>query len=71
MECIADPMHDIDLSSDGWVSINDILMEEGHAYEYYGGKKKVFEDEIKKEKVEANKDYVDKPTEEKEAEASE
>ena len=70
MECIADPIHDIDLSSDGWVSINDILMEEGHAYEYYGGKKKVFEEEIKKEKVEANKDYVDKPAEEKEAEAS-
>ena len=32
----------IDLSSDGWVSVNDILMEEGHAYEYDGGKKKVF-----------------------------
>jgi micrococcal nuclease len=71
MECIADPMHDIDLSSDGWVSINDILMEEGHAYEYYGGKKKVFEEEIKKEKVEANKDYVDKTAEEKESEANE
>ena len=25
MECIADPVHDIDLSSDGWVSINDVL----------------------------------------------
>jgi micrococcal nuclease len=71
MECIADPIHDIDLSSDGWVSINDILMEEGHAYEYYGGKKKVFEEEIKKEKVEANKDYVDKTAEEKESEANE
>ena len=32
----------IDLSYDGWVSVNDILMEEGHAYEYDGGKKKVF-----------------------------
>ena len=24
----------------GWVSVNDILMEEGHAYKYDGGKKK-------------------------------
>jgi len=32
----------LDLSYDGWVSVNDILMEEGHAYEYDGGKKKVF-----------------------------
>ena len=31
-------------------SINDILIEEGHAYEYYGGKKKDFEEEMKKEK---------------------
>jgi endonuclease YncB( thermonuclease family) len=30
------------LAYDGWVSVNDILMEEGHAYEYDGGKKKVF-----------------------------
>ena len=36
------PENKIDLSSDGWVSVNDILMEEGHAYEYDGGKKKVF-----------------------------
>ena len=41
-ECIANPENKIDLSSDGWVSVNDILMEEGHAYEYDGGKKKVF-----------------------------
>ena len=41
-ECIANPESKIDLSSDGWVSVNDILMEEGHAYEYDGGKKKVF-----------------------------
>ena len=34
------PENKIDLSSDGWVSVNDILMEEGHAYEYDGGKKK-------------------------------
>ena len=41
-ECIANPESKIDLSSDGWVSVNDILMEEGHAYEYDGGTKKVF-----------------------------
>jgi len=40
-ECIANPESRIDLSYDGWVSVNDILMEEGHAYEYDGGKKKV------------------------------
>ena len=33
-ECISNPENKIDLSSDGWVSVNDILMEEGHAYEY-------------------------------------
>ena len=32
----------VDKSSDGLVSINDILINEGHAYEYDGGKKKVF-----------------------------
>jgi len=41
-ECISNPKNKIDLSYDGWVSVNDILMEEGHAYEYDGGKKKVF-----------------------------
>ena len=41
-ECIENPESKIDLSSDGWVSVNDILMEEGHAYEYDGGTKKVF-----------------------------
>ena len=41
-ECISNPESAIDLSSDGWVSVNDILMEEGHAYAYDGGKKKVF-----------------------------
>ena len=41
-ECIANPESEIDLSYDGWVSVNDILMEEGHAYKYDGGKKKVF-----------------------------
>ena len=52
-ECIADGDHNIDLDHDGWVSVNDILMEEGHAYEYYGGKKKDFEKEIANEKVQA------------------
>jgi endonuclease YncB( thermonuclease family) len=58
---------EIDRSSDGLVSINDILIAEGHAYEYSGGKKKDFKAEMAKEKSEKEKDYVDKPTEEKEA----
>ena len=49
-ECIANPDSPIDLSSDGWVSVNDILIEEGHAYDYHGGKKKDFKKEIKEEK---------------------
>ena len=49
-ESINNPDSDIDLSSDGWVSINDILIEEGHAYDYHGGKKKDFKKEIKVEK---------------------
>ncbi len=49
-ECIANPDSGIDLSSDGWVSVNDILIEEGHAYDYHGGKKKDFKAEIKEEK---------------------
>ena len=56
----------VDRSSDGLVSINDILINEGHAYVYEGGKKKNFEEEMAKEKAEKKKDYVDKPTEEKE-----
>jgi micrococcal nuclease len=56
-ECIANPDSTIDLSVDGWVSINDILIEEGHAYDYQGGKKKDFKaeaaKEIKKEKTNA------------------
>ncbi len=52
-ECISDGDHNIDLDHDGWVSVNDILIEEGHAYEYYGGKKKDFEEEITKEKANA------------------
>ena len=41
-ECISNPECKLDFSADGWVSVNDILMEEGHAYEYDGGTKKVF-----------------------------
>ena len=52
-ECIANDDSDIDLSSDGWISVNDILIEEGHAYEYHGGKKKDFKAEIAKEKEKA------------------
>jgi len=73
-ECIANNDHDIDLSVDGWVSVNDILIEEGHAYDYHGGKKKDFvvqaAKEITEAKKEASKDYVDKTAEEK-AEAEE
>ena len=49
-ECIKNPESTIDLSIDGWVSVNDILIEEGHAYDYHGGKKKDFKKEIKEEK---------------------
>ena len=49
-ESINNPDSNIDLSSDGWVSVNDILIEEGHAYDYHGGKKKDFKKEIKEEK---------------------
>ena len=52
-ECILSPDSKIDLDHDGWVSVNDILIEEGHAYEYYGGKKKEFDEEIAKEKADA------------------
>ena len=48
-ECIANPDSTIDLSSDGWVSVNDILIEEKHAYDYQGGKKKDFKAEAAKE----------------------
>ncbi len=48
-ECIASPDSGIDLSSDGWVSVNDVLIEEGHAYDYHGGKKKDFKAEADKE----------------------
>ena len=53
-ECIADSDKSIDLSHDGWVSVNDILIEEGHAYNYDGGKKKEFQkNEIKEQKAKA------------------
>jgi|TARA_R110000824_G_scaffold170762_1_gene348195 micrococcal nuclease len=55
---------DIDRSSDGLVSINDILIAEGHAYEYTGGKKKDFVAEMAAEKAAKKEDLVDKPTEE-------
>ena len=54
----------VDKTSDGLVSINDILINEGHAYEYDGGKKKKFIAEIKEEKAAKKKDLVDKPAEE-------
>ena len=52
-ECIENPESKIDLSHDGWVSVNDILIEEGHAYDYHGEKKKDFNEEIEKEKANA------------------
>tara|TARA_B100001769_G_scaffold119349_1_gene93066 strand:+ start:60 stop:554 length:495 start_codon:yes stop_codon:yes gene_type:complete len=55
-ECISNPESSIDLSSDGWVSVNDILIEEGHAYEYSGGKKKDFKNEVKEEKAKQKDD---------------
>ena len=60
-ESIKNPESKIDLTSDGWVSVNDILIEEGHAYNYHGEKKKNFKEEMKKEKeqsklVKGNKD---------------
>jgi len=54
----------IDRSSDGLVSINDILIAEGHAYEYHGEKKKDFVAEMAAEKAAKKKDLVDKPAEE-------
>ena len=50
VECIGNPDNKIDLSVDGWVSVNDILIEEGHAYDYHGGTKKDFKKEIQEEK---------------------
>jgi micrococcal nuclease len=58
-ECISNPESSIDLSVDGWVSVNDILIEEGHAYDYHGGKKKDFKNEIKEEKQKAKESIKD------------
>ncbi len=55
-ECIGDSEHHIDIDESGWVSVNDILIEEGHAYEYHGEKKKDFETEMAKEKAAAFKE---------------
>ena len=46
-------------------SVNQILIDEGHAYEYDGGKKKAFVAEIETEKAAKKEDLVDKPAEEK------
>ncbi len=58
----------VDKSADGLVSINDILINEGHAYDYHGGKKKDFKavakKEIEAEKAGKKEDKVDKPAEE-------
>ncbi len=57
----------VDRTKDGLVSINDILIAEGHAYNYEGGKKKDFKAEIAKEKAAKKEDLVDKPAEEEAA----
>ena len=49
----------VDRNKDGLVSINDILIEEGHAYDYHGGKKKDFKKEIKEEKENQEKSIKD------------
>ena len=57
----------VDRSKDGLVSVNDILIAEGHAYDYHGEKKKDFEAEMAKEKAAKKEDLVDKPAEEEAA----
>ena len=52
-------------TENGLESVNQILMDEGHAYEYDGGKKKKFVAEIEIEKAAKKEDLVDKPAEEK------
>ncbi len=67
-EAVGGPVPEgVDRSSDGLVSINDILIAEGHAYNYHGEKKKDFKAEIAKEKAAKKEDMVDKPAEEQEA----
>ena len=51
-------------TDNGLQSVNQILIDEGHAYEYDGGKKKKFIAELKKEKEAKKEDLVDKPAEE-------
>ena len=51
-------------TENGLESVNQILINEGHEYEYDGGKKKKFIAEIKEEKDSKKKDLVDKPAEE-------
>jgi micrococcal nuclease len=58
-ECIGNPDSPIDLSIDGWVSVNDILIEEEHTYDYHGGKKKDFKKEIKEEKQKVEESVKD------------
>ena len=52
-------------TENGLESVNQILINEGHAYEYDGGKKKKFVAEIETEKAAKKEDLVDKPAEEK------
>ena len=51
-------------TENGLESVNQILINEGHAYEYDGGKKKKFVAEIENEKAGKKQDLVDKPAEE-------
>ena len=52
-------------TDNGLQSVNQILINEGHAYEYDGGMKKKFVAEIEIEKAAKKEDLVDKPAEEK------
>tara|TARA_R100001082_G_scaffold107653_1_gene81821 strand:+ start:1710 stop:2207 length:498 start_codon:yes stop_codon:yes gene_type:complete len=54
----------VNQTKEGLISINGILMAEGHAYEYHGEKKKAFVKEIETEKAAKKEDLVDKPSEE-------
>ena len=51
-------------TENGLESVNQILINAGHAYEYDGGKKKKFVAEIENEKAGKKQDLVDKPAEE-------
>ena len=62
-ECIGNPDSKIDLSSDGWVSVNEILIEEKHAYDYHGEKKKDFKAEAANEMA-TEKKAADEPAKE-------